>query len=338
MILVRIAKNTLVTLLAVAVAATGCSTAQMQQMKEERNNKLQAQYTSFNSCFKEEKVAAIASMALLGALVGKVAGGSGGKGNTAAALGAVLGGIVGNKIAWGNCLDAFATKPQIIIVNDRATVLAQSGQTSNQVNVKSLTIRSVSASPLIFGKDLEVAVTYSYVSDNPAARDIKARVSRNLTFTAPDGSRQDVVSNTEDTIQQGISKATFAIPTPSLEDAQELQSTKDWAFKLIVEVDGMRQEKVVPLTVGHLSNAKAQLSHAPVSMSQNAASVPIDAETIILISGTKLFKATNSPVVVAVLKKRTSVKVVQRSLVGKVKWVQVQTPDGKEGWFKDTSK
>lgn len=333
----KLAKRSLAALLSVTLAVTGCSTAQMQQMKQERNEKLQKQYPSFSACFHEEKILAMAGGAILGGLLGKVVGGSGGKGNTVAALGAVVGGIIGNRIAWGNCLDVFAVKAQTTVIQDRTSTLKQDSKSSTQATAKSISIQNISASPLVFGPDLEIDVTYTYISDNPAARDIKAKISRSLLFKVPDGSQQEVPSVTEDTIQQGVSRSKFAIPTPSIQDAEELKSTTDWAFKFVVEVDGMRKEQIVKLEVPQLS-AKGSSAQQGMAAPASAPQAVSDTDTISLKKGTTLFQAVNSTAIVLRLPVAMSGLALQRKVQGNVNWIQVRLPNGKEGWIKEARK
>lgn len=320
-----------------SIAVTGCSTAQLQQMKDERNQKLQKQYPSFNACFNDEKILAVAGGAIIGGLLGKAVGGSGGKGNTVAALGAVLGGIIGNRIAWQSCLDAFAVKAQTVVVNDRASALSTAGAPATQAAVKSLTIQAVDAGPLVFGRDIEFDVTYRYISDNPATRDIKVRVTRSLQFKGPDGSVHEVPSVTEDTIQQGVIRSKFAIPTPSLQDAEELKTTTDWTFKFTVEVDGLRDEKAVNLVV---TQASSNAASGTVGQAVKPAPTgnPKAPDAINLKKGTALYSALSSTKIVMRLRSAQSVKVLQRSDQGKVVWTNVRLSDGKEGWIKEVKK
>lgn len=341
---INVARRFIVGLLCVALAIAGCTTAQLQK-----------KYTAFDSCFREEKKTAMLLGALAGGIAGAAAGG-GGKSSAAAGIAlAAMGAIIGNRVAWQGCLAAFPVQSQTSVVNDRASAMVQSGMTQTQVVTKSLTVQNVSAGPLVFGKDLNVSVTYRYLSDNPAARDVKARVFRNLLFKAPDGSQQEVPSNTEDTIQQGVSRATFAIPTPSIADAKELADTTNWVFKFAVEVDGMRQEQTVALNVPQLSvgNSSPNPSPAIVPTSTTVPNAPAVAspptgqkqpaiapsvETINLRQGTVLFKEANSPTVVVRLPTTQPVTVLQRTVQGNFNWVQVRLSDGKEGWFRGTAR
>lgn len=325
----KLARNGVVVLLVGTLSISGCTTAQLQK-----------KHTSFDGCFREEKKTAMLLGSLPGLILGLGAASRGDpKGTVAAAAIAVLGAIIGNRIAWQSCLEAFPVKSQTSVINDRATTIANSGLSVTQANEKTLVVQNVSVGPLIFGKDLDVNVTYKFVSDNPASRDVKAKVSRNLLFKGPDGAQQEVASSTEDTIQQGVSRAKFAIPTPSLEDSKELESTTNWAFKFVVEVDGMRHEQVVALYVPQLNQG---VPPAPASESKEIAPtatiVPpqpaVSNETIRLKAGTRLVGAANSTVVVTRLAKELSVTVLQRTVEGKFNWVQVRLPDGKEGWFR----
>jgi uncharacterized protein YcfJ len=232
--------------LSVALALPGNLTAQTSK-----------NYTSFESCFRDQRVIAIGVGAAVGAVVSnKLADmlGIKGKAKTATQIGGgVLGGVIGNRVAWNNCLDAFPVKAHTEVVNNRASAVAQqSGAGATQEPVKALAIQNVSVGTLVFGRDLNVSVTYRYISDSADARDVKARVFRNLVFTGPDGAQQEVASSSEDTVQQGISRATFGIPTPSIQDAPELTSTRDWSFRFVVDIDGMHQEQVVALNVPQL--------------------------------------------------------------------------------------
>ena len=325
------AKKSLVVMLTVAVSVTGCSTAQLQQMKQERNDGLQKKYPSFNVCFSGEKAKYMAGGAIIGGIVGKLVGD-----NTTAVIVALVGGIIGNRIAWGTCLDAFPVQAQTAVVNNRATTLAQDHNSPAQTIAKSISIENIKAGPVVFGKDLEVSVTYKYISDNPDVRDVKARVFRNLMFKAPDGSQQEVTTNSEDTIQQGVSRTKFAIPTPSLQDAEELKSTTDWAFKFVVEVDGMRQEKIVALNVPQLSNgtAASQQKTSVTSVSKSVSGI----ETISLRRGTKIYSVINSSAVLMRLPVAQPVTVLQRTVQGGFNWVQVRLSDGKEGWIRNAKK
>lgn len=326
------AKKSLVVLLTVTVSMTGCSTAQLQQMKQERNDGLQKKYPTFNACFSGEKIKYMAGGAIIGGIVSNVLGGDG----KTTALVALLGGIIGNRIAWGTCLDAFPVQAQTAVVNNRATTLAQDRNSPTQTIAKSISIENIKTGPLVFGKDLEVSVTYKYISDNPEARDVKAHVHRNLLFKSPDGSQQEVPTDSEDTIQQGLIRTRFAIPTPSIQDAAELKSTTDWAFKFVVEVDGMRQEKIVTLNVPQLSNGTAAYQQN-ASVTSASKSVP-GIETISLKKGTKIFSGINSTAVLMRLLTVQSVTVLQRTVQGNFNWVQVRLSDGKEGWIRNAKK
>lgn len=323
----KLVRRVIVGWLTLALALTGCTTAQLQK-----------RYTNFDGCFKEQKVIATAGGAILGALVGSALGGHGGKGAAIAMAGAVLGGVIGNRVAWQSCLTAFPIVSKTSVINDRPSTMAEGGLSATQAISKSVVIRDVSTGPLVFGRDLDVTVTYSYISANPATRDIKAHISRNLLFTAPDGSRQEVASSSDDIIQQGVSRATFAIPTPSLQEAEELKSTTDWAFKFVVETDGMREEKVTPLNVGQLSADASQMQ--PVSaIVQTSTSAPNQAppksmESVNLKNGTVLLKEANSRVIRIRLKSASSAIVLQRTVQGSFHWVHVRLPDGTEGWFR----
>lgn len=318
----NLARNGVAAALSATLLLPGCTTAQLQK-----------QYTSFDGCFHEQKALGTVAGGIIGGLIGNAVGGGGKKGQAATALGVVMGAVIGHRNAWQSCLTAFPVKSQTTVLNDRASTVAQSGANATQAVTKSLAIQSVSASPLVFGKDLEVNVTYRYVSDNPTARDVKARVFRNLIFRAPDGSQQEVESSTEDTIQQGVSRATFAIPTPSLQDADALKSTTNWAFKFVVEVDGIRQAQIIPLNVPQLgaSGAPVMQTAPPI---QSSAAAPLAAETIHLKAGTALFRAPNSSAIVLRLPKFQSVTVLQRTVEGKFNWVQVRLENGTEGWFR----
>lgn len=322
------ARSALVVFLCIALALTGCATTA----------ELQKQHNTFGSCFRAEKQNAMLIGAMPGALIGL--GAAIRRDNRGIVVGAAigaLGAIIGNRVAWERCLAAFPVKPQTSVVNDRASAIALAQKTPSEAAAKSVTIQEISAGPLVFGKDLEISVTYAYISDNPAKRDVKARVFRNLLFKAPDGSQQEVPSNTEDTIQQGVSRATFAIPTPSLQDAKELQDTKDWAFKYVVEVDGMRQEKIVPLILAQAANADSATAQTPIAAPPPPVAVPA-VKSIHLRKGTRLFRDANTSSVVTQLKKTTSVIVLQRTVEGKFNWVKVRLPDGKEGWFREVKK
>ena len=301
---------------------------------------MQKKYTEFGGCFSEEKKTAMIVGAAPGMIIGIVGALSGDKRTTGlGAIAAAVGAIIGYQVAWQACLIAFPVKSQTSVVNDRESTLAESGASATEAVTKSLSIQNVSAGPLVFGKDINVTVTYRYISSDPAAQDVKARVFRNLIFKGPDGVQREVASSTEDIIQQGVSRATFAIPTPSVNDAKELASTKDWAFKFVVEVDGMREETISPLGVSQPSAEDATSQQSPpvkptssTVPSQPDASRP--SETITLLRGTRLLREANSPEIVVTLPSTQGVTVLQRIVQGNFNWVQVRLQDGKEGWFR----
>ena len=225
-------------------------------------------------------------------------------------------------------------KSQTVVLTGRGAEVANKPPSATQATTKSLAIQNITVTPLIFGKDLNVNVTYRYISESPAAHDVKAKVSRNLIFTGPDDKQQEVGSATDDIIQQGVSRSTFAIPTPSIQDASELKSTKNWAFKFVVDVDGMHQEQVVTLNV-------PELSAAITPTTQNQTVIPTashDAKTISLPRGTTLFSAPNSSTIVVRLPGALSATVMRRTTDGTFNWMQVRLPDGKAGWIKDASR
>ena len=315
---------------AVAVGLTGCTTAQLQK-----------QYPSFDACFREQKVLATVGGALIGGILGGAVGPGGKQGAAVTAAGAAVGAIIGHRVAWESCLKAFPRKLQTTVVAPR---LAPVPGTPTDI-ARSLTIQRVAAQPLVFGTDLEASAQYVFVSDKPGALDVKARVSRNLLFTTPDGKKQEIASSSEDTIQQGTSRTTFAIPTPSLQDAPELAQTSDWAIKFVVEADGMRQEQIVPLQVTGLQQAtqsepvKAP-QQTPVSPQQQQA---IQASTVTeppvpVPAGTVLVDAPNSSKVVARNKQAVSARVLQRTVIGGVTWLHVEIPGGVRGWIRGARK
>ena len=97
-----------------SVVTAGCSTAQLQQ-----------QYKSFDECYRSQKTAAMVGGALGGAALGRLVGGSvtsnsAGR-NVATAAGAALGAVIGQKIAWEQCLGAFPPRMQTTLVVPEAS-------------------------------------------------------------------------------------------------------------------------------------------------------------------------------------------------------------------------
>jgi hypothetical protein len=308
-----------------ALTITGCTTTQLQK-----------KHTSFESCFREEKVLAMVGGAILGGVAGQAVAGTGG-----AVVGAVVGGVIGNRLAWQACLGAFPGKTSTEVITPRAAALSQGGASNLQAATTALTIQTVQVGILEFGKDLEISVAYRFISDNPAARDIKAKVSRNIVFKGPDGALQEVATSTDDVIQQGVIQSKFAIPTPSIQEAKELASTSDWAFKFAVEVAGLKQEQTVPIRVPQLSGAASTDKSTPAGAAAAAAPASHVAppaapatETITVKRGTAILKATTGTAVVVRLQQDTKVTVLQRKVESKVNWVQLRLPDGQEGWIR----
>lgn len=325
-----------VAILAVALTLPACAPPQ----------KLQTQYPNFGSCFRDQKKIATAGGALLGGVMGVVLGGNNrGRQTALGAAGAVVGGIIGNRAAWQACLTAFPVRVQTTVIETRPS--SSSGTATPAATGPSLAIVAVQPDTLMFGPDLNVTVTYRYLSGRADARDVKAKVHRNLIFTGPDGARQEIETSSDDTIQQGTSRSNFSMPTPSLQDSPELASTTHWAVRLIVEVEGMRQEQTVALNVPQLSaggtsgGAVAVPASAPSGpgaspnpqLPTRTAAAP---EAVRLRGGIVLYREPNSTVVSARVPEPTAANVVQRAVVGDYNWVQVQLPDGREGWFRGT--
>jgi hypothetical protein len=329
-----------VAVVVVSLLLPACTTTQLQK-----------QYPSFDACFREQKVISSVTGGILGGVIGGVVGGRGDKGKVLAAAGAIAGVIVGQKVAWQSCLQAFPPRAQTTLIAPPAALGAPrpAGPGAVPAAVKSLSIKSLTAQPLTFGRDLEVSAQYVFVSDKPDARDVKARVYRNLVFVTPDGQRQEIASSSEDTIQQGTSRTTFAIPTPSTQDAKELLQTRDWAVRLIVEADGMRSDEVVPLQVPELPQAaqapagtasqQQSQSQPKVSESPPQASQPAqEPERMALPAGTQLLAAPNATRVLSRTKKVESATVLQRTKVRKVTWIQVELTGGVKGWIREARK
>jgi hypothetical protein len=328
--------RSIVAVVTVAIVLPACTTAQLQK-----------QYPTFSVCFHEQKAIATTGGAVLGAVFGAAVGGGGKQSLALGAAGAVVGAIIGNRVAWESCLKAFPPKSQTAIVSPRpisspSTATPLPGAPPDAGS--SLTVQSVTAQPVVFGRDLEASAQYVFVSDKSGSRDVKARVSRNLLFTAPDGSKQEIVSSSEDTIQQGIIRTTFAIPTPSLQDAPELAQTRDWAIKFVVEVDGMRQEKVVSLQVtGLQQDSEAKSSPAPqqkeVSQTKPPAAAPAAyLPQVQIAAGVSLMDAPNSNKVVYRNKQLVSARLLQQTLINGVTWLQVEVPGGARGWISGAKK
>ena len=314
----------MVLLVTIAIALPACTTTQLQK-----------QYVSFNDCFHQQKIIAGTGGAIVLGVFTAVLAGGGKKGAVVGAAGAVVGAIIGQRIAWESCLKAFPPHTQTTNVQP-PPVQALATKGGPGAPTPYLAIQSVTPQPLVFGRDLEVSAQYMFVSDKPGARDVKVRVSRNLLFTAPDGSRQEIASSSEDTIQQGTSRTTFAIPTPSTVDAPELMQTRDWAIKCVVEVDGMRQELTVPLQVADAAQATpAQPPQQALPLPQQVApqSYPPPAEVVHILPGTRLVSAPNSKRVVERTKLKTTAQVLQRVVISGVVWLEVEVPDGKRAWM-----
>lgn len=357
----KLARKGVLVLLVVALALTGCTTAQLQK-----------KYTSFDGCFREQKVIAMAIGGIGGLLVGSAVAG-GGRNSTPAAIAlAALGVIIGNRIAWQQCLESFPPKSQVTSLGDRNAALAQAGLVTPTVlgptaptattpviaapASNSLQIRGIQASPLAFGPDLDIAVNYSFVSADPNKRDVKAKVSRILIFKSPDGATQEIPSSSEDVIQQGLRMDKFSIPTPPQESAKDFTATTAWAFRYVVEVDGMKQEKTVLLSVPELSIVApaiaSSIGNAGESRSQFStprageptSAMPASAqgagktESIRLIAGTSIYDAVSSAKIVRRLAAVESVVVLQRTTVGNMNWINVRLADGKDGWIRIVKK
>ena len=141
----RYATRLIVAIVAIAITLPACTTAQLQK-----------QYTSFDVCFREQKVIAMTVGAIGGALIGNAIGGNS-KQKTVAAVGlAALGGVIGNRIAWESCLKAFSPRSQTTLVTARATSTPLAPPTSGGAPSaeRYLTIQSVTARPLVLGRDL----------------------------------------------------------------------------------------------------------------------------------------------------------------------------------------
>ncbi len=332
MTLHRVVIKAIATFLALALALSGCTTAQLQK-----------RYTSFDGCFRDQKVIATAGGALLGAFVGNAIAGRSKNSTGVTVAAAMIGGVIGNRVAWQACLEAFPVRAQTQLV---APPQPRPGQPVPPLAPlpRGLLIQNVTAQPLQFGRDLEVSTVFSFDSGRPGTKDVKARVWRNLLFTAPDGSRQEITSSSEDVIQPGVSRSTFALPTPSMQDAPELSSTKDWAFKFIVEADGFRQEQTIALAVPQLDAPASQRQGSPVT----AASAPQQATTgaaaaavvqsVSLRANTALLNAPNSKTVSARTTTATSASVLRRIVERGVNWMEVRLPDGREGWIRGAAR
>lgn len=314
---------------AVAVGVAGCSTAQLQK-----------QYTSFDGCFKEQKVLLAVAGGLTGALLGGAAGNVvGGKQGAAAGAGAgaVIGAILGQKAAWQQCLGAFPVRSETTLVTPLRPAGPATPAPNTPVAARALTITSVNAKPLDFGRDLEVSAQYSFVSDKPGARDIKAKISRNLSFVTPDGQRVKIESSSDDTIQQGSSRTTFAIPTPSTTDAPDLLQTRDWELQFVVEAEGMRQERVVALQTPQIVSVSTGTTNLAAPPAAAAAATPTPApaarvEQLNIAAGASVVTQPKSRQVVTRPRQAVMAKVLQRTTVDGATWVQVELPDGKVGW------
>jgi uncharacterized membrane protein len=94
-------RNILVMFLCFTLALSGCATT----------TQLQTKYTTFDTCFSQEKKDAMMIGALPGALLGIGAALNNNKqGMVAGAALSVVGAIIGNKVAWQRCLTAFPVK------------------------------------------------------------------------------------------------------------------------------------------------------------------------------------------------------------------------------------
>ena len=292
--------------------------------------------------------------------VGSSLGGGGQKSTPAAIALAALGAIIGNRIAWQQCLESFPPKSETTSLGDRNAALLQADELAPKPITavgavptvaptpanSSLQIRRIQASPLVFGPDLDIAVNYSYVNADPNKRDVKAKVSRILIFKSPDGATQEIPSRTEDVIQQGLRMDKFSIPTPPKESAKDFTGTTAWAFRYVVEVDDMKQEQTILLSVPELSIA-APSTVSPIKIAvdtRSAVSTPrtvepppvpsasaqggAKTETIRLIAGTTIYDAISSAKVMRRLAALESAVVLQRSSVGNMNWINVRFPPG----------
>jgi len=333
-----IGARAVVSVVALSLVLPACDTA-----------KLQKTYSSFDVCFREEKTTAMVIGGLAGGVLGVAVAGGSKQGAAVGAIMAVVGAIVGQKIAWQQCLKAFPPKVKTVLVEPPKNLPTPATTATNPTpqERRFLKVNRVVAEPMTFGRDLELSAEYALGVDVPNAKDIKATVHRKLLFVTPDGNPQEISSSSEDTIQPGTSKTTFAIPIPSLQDAAELAQTRNWAFKLIVEAEGMRTEVVVPLKVPELPpDAQSPAAKAtPVAESPRSVSSTVepqrlaqpvagDAELLPLAKSTKLFASPGSQRVVARTKADESVKVLQRKVIKGATWIQVQISKGAKGWVK----
>lgn len=316
-------------------------------------------YASFDACFREQRLVATAAGGVVGGTIGKKIADAfrlkGAEKTATTAAAAVVGGLIGNRIAWNVCLNSFPVKSRTESLGEQAVAGNQSiDPAASRTNI--LAIESVNADTLTFGKDLAVTVTYRYIANKADLRDIKAKISRNLVFIGPDEKPQEVTSTTEDIIQQGVSRATFAMPTPSIAEAPELKSTKGWAVKFVVDVDGMHQEQTTVLSVPELSpadnagirgttagmaNADPKMSSASGKGMESGLAAPSTEgsptsplETVKLNRGAVLYRTINSSAVVTRTPIAVSAVVLERSVEGSIGWMRVRLADGTEGWIK----